>query len=94
MRQFSEILAIEADVQHIEGAVCVEMRNVRYFATDSLVFISALCTDPILTVLCFGILVALLLLAGLVIFEAYRDIFHIIQNLLRDWHIQLYDTAS
>lgn len=51
MRNVSEILTIQADIEHVEGAVIVEMGNVRNFASDCLVIVCTLSANPVLIIL-------------------------------------------
>lgn len=41
MRQFGEVLAVDADIQHIEGVLMVEVRNIWDLACDDLIVIDA-----------------------------------------------------
>lgn len=47
MGKVSEILPINAHIQHVERILMVKMRNVGDFATNHLAIIHSLCTEPV-----------------------------------------------
>jgi hypothetical protein len=42
MRQIREILAVDANVKHVEGILVIKMRNIRDLARNYLVFVYSL----------------------------------------------------
>ena len=51
VRNVSEILTIQTDIEHVERTVIVEMGNVRNFTSYSLVTVCALSANPVLIIL-------------------------------------------
>ena len=47
MRQLCEILAVDADVQHIKGVLVIEVRNIGDLACDDLVVVDTLGAEPV-----------------------------------------------
>jgi hypothetical protein len=77
--QFGKLLAVDADVQHIEGVFVIEMRDIGYFAADDLVFVGAFRAEPIGVVFNF---VVLLLMGNTRVLESDRNVVHVLQDQL------------
>jgi hypothetical protein len=51
MRELSKILAVQANIDHIEWILVIKMWDIRNFTTNRLILIYTLCTNPILIAL-------------------------------------------
>lgn len=45
--KLSEILAIDADVKHVEGILVIKVRNIRYLTCDGLIIVDSLGAKPV-----------------------------------------------
>jgi hypothetical protein len=78
MWELSEVLTIQANVDHIEGILVVEVRNIWDFATNNFILVVTLCTNPIFVALAFDLFLLFSYTRSLCIFKTDRNTIDVI----------------